>query len=379
MSVAQNIAATQLSAPARFRLGDRWLLVCALVLSAIGLVMVYSASSVLADKRYLDSTFFVKQQLKHLVVGLVVMTTLACINYQHLRKWSYPLLVILLIALLLVLIPGIGQRGGGAARWLRIFSFSIQPAELAKPVMVIFLARWLSDHQESAHTLKTFLICMGVFLMLCVPILLEPDLGMTITLGLITIGMLFIGGSRLRYLLFIVLASMPILYLLVFRVSYRMDRIIAFLRPWDDPTGTGFQIIHSFLAFGTGGVGGAGLGHSIQKLFYLPEPHTDFIFSVLAEELGMIGVIAVLSLFLLLVWRGIKIALEAKDLFGTFLAMGATMIIGLQAFINAGVVMGLLPTKGLTMPFISCGGSSLLANFICIGILLSVAGGRRQA
>lgn len=378
MSVAQSIKANHLEREPVFRLGDRWLLVCALVLSAIGLVMVYSASSVLADKRYLDSAFFVKQQLKHLVVGLVVMVAVACINYQHLRKWSYLLLAFLMLTLLLVLVPGIGQVGGGAARWLRIGSFSIQPAELAKPVMVIFLARWLSDHQDTAHTLKTFLVGMGVLLMLSVPILLEPDLGMTITLGLITIGMLFIGGSRLRYLVFIVLASMPVLYLLVFRVSYRLDRITAFLRPWDDPTGTGFQIIHSFLAFGTGGVTGAGLGHSIQKLFYLPEPHTDFILSVLAEEFGMIGVVAVLSLFLVLVWRGIRIALQAKDLFGTYLAMGATMIIGLQAFINAGVVMGLLPTKGLTLPFISCGGSSLLANFICIGILLSVAGGRRQ-
>ncbi len=378
MSYAQAIDQQQAPSAAQSRFGDHWLLICALILSAIGLVMVYSASSVLADKRYLDSTYFVKQQLKHMAVGLSAMTLLACINYQKLQKLVYPLLALLFITLLLVLVPGVGHKAGGAARWLKIFSFSIQPAELAKSVMVIFLARWLSTHKDEAHTFKSFVICMGVMLVLAVPILLEPDLGMTITLGMVTVVMLFVGGSRVRYLIFIALASLPVLYLLVFRVSYRLDRVTAFLRPWDDPSDTGFQIIHSFLAFGSGGVTGVGLGHSMQKLFYLPEPHTDFILSVLAEEFGLIGVMIVLSLFLIIIWRGIKIALEAKDLFGTYLAMGATLIVGLQAFVNAAVVMGLLPTKGLTLPFISCGGSSLLTNFVCIGLLLSVAGQRRQ-
>lgn len=379
MSYSQAVNHAQIAMEERSRFGDHWLLICVLVLSAIGLVMVYSASSFLADKRFLDSTYFVKQQLKHLVVGIICMVVLACMNYQKLRNIAFPLLIILFIALLLVLVPGVGHKAGGAARWLKILSFSIQPAELAKPVMVIFLARWLSDHQEETHTIKTFIICMGVMLLLALPIILEPDLGMTITLAMVTVIMLFIAGTKIRYLLFIALASLPVLYLLVFRVSYRLDRITAFLRPWDDPADTGFQIIHSFMAFGSGGISGVGLGHSMQKLFYLPEPHTDFVLSVLAEEFGLVGVTVVLSLFLVVIWRGIKIALESKDLFGTYLAIGATLIIGLQAFINAGVVMGLLPTKGLTLPFISCGGSSLLTNFICVGLLLSVAGQRRQS
>ena len=361
----------------RFAIGDHWLLICALCLSAIGLVMVYSSSSVLADKRYLDSTYFLKQQAKHLTLGLVVMLGLAFFNYQKLHKLALPLLAMIFIALLLVLMPGVGHKAGGAARWLKIASFSIQPAELAKPILMIFLARWLSDHHEQATSLKNFAICMAIAAIPAVPVLLEPDLGMTITLFLITIFMLYLAGTRIAYLVGILLASLPVLYLLVFRVSYRLDRITGFWNPWDDPADTGFQIIHSFLAFGSGGVTGAGLGHSIQKLFYLPEPHTDFILSVAAEELGLIGVFIILTLFLAIVWRGIKIALEAKDLFGSYIAMGATLIIGLQAFVNAGVVMGLLPTKGLTLPFVSCGGSSLLANFICIGLLLSVAGHRR--
>jgi cell division protein FtsW len=362
----------------KFHSRDHWLLASVLVLAAVGLVMVYSASSVLAAKDYMDSTYFLKQQSKHLALGLAVMAFIASIRYENLHKFTYLLMIAILLALLMTLIPGIGHRAGGASRWLRIFSFSLQPAEIAKPVMVIFLARWLADHQHEAGALKTFAVCMAALLLIALPILMEPDLGMTIILSLITVVMLFAAGSKIKYLAIMALASLPVLYLLIFRVSYRLDRITAFLHPWDDPKDSGYQIIHSFNAFGSGGLTGAGLGNSVQKLFYLPEPHTDFIMSVLAEEFGFIGVVVVLALFSLIIWRGLKIALEAKDLFGTFLALGATLIIGLQAFINAGVVMGLLPTKGLTMPFISCGGSSLLANFICVGFLLSVSGQRRR-
>jgi cell division protein FtsW len=362
----------------KFHSRDHWLLAGVLVLSAIGLVMVYSASSVLAAKDYMDSTYFLKQQLKHLALGAAVMALIASIRYESLHRFTYLSMIVLILVLIMVLIPGIGHRAGGASRWLRIFSFSLQPAELAKPVMVIFLARWLADHHHEADTLKTFAVCMAALFAVALPILMEPDLGMTITLSLITVVMLFAAGTRIKYLALTALACVPVLYLLIFRVSYRLERITAFLHPWDDPRDSGYQIIHSFKAFGSGGLTGTGLGNSVQKLFYLPEPHTDFIMSVLAEEFGFIGVITVLALFSLVIWRGLKIALEAKDLFGTFLALGATLIIGLQAFINAGVTMGLLPTKGLTMPFISCGGSSLLANFICVGFLLSVSGQRRR-
>ncbi|MDR1397943.1 MAG: putative lipid II flippase FtsW [Desulfarculales bacterium] len=363
---------------ARFNIGDHWILICALCLSAIGLVMVYSSSSMLADKRYLDSMFFLKQQAKHLLVGLTAMLAITFLDYRKMSKLALPLLIILFVALLLVLIPGIGYKAGGASRWLKIAAFSIQPSELAKPVLVIFLARWLSEHQEQAGSFKNFLFCLGVIGALSLPILLEPDLGMTITLFLITVIMMFVAGCRIRHLLGMVLAALPVLYLLVFRVNYRLDRITSFLSPWDDPANSGFQIIHSFLAFGSGGVSGAGLGHSVQKLFYLPEPHTDFILSVVGEELGLLGVFLILSLFLIIVWRGVRIAMEAGDLLGAYIAVGAVLIIAIQAFINAAVVMGMLPTKGLTLPFVSYGGSSLLTNFICVGLLLSVAGHRRQ-
>jgi cell division protein FtsW len=221
--------------------------------------------------------------------------------------------------------------------------------------------------------------CLGVAGVLVLPILVEPDLGMSLTLLGLTMVMLFVAGGRVTYLLVMLAAAVPFLYRFVWLVPFRRDRVFAFLNPWEDPSGTGFQIIHSFLALGSGGLLGTGLGGSKQKLFYLPEPHTDFILSVLGEELGLWGLVAVLSLFLLLVWRGVQTALNARDLFGTYLALGCTMIIGLQAFVNAAVVMGMLPTKGLTLPFLSYGGSSIIANFACLGLLLSVAGhqGRR--
>ena len=356
------------------RVGDPWILLCALALSSIGLVMVYSASSALAAKRYLDSAYLLKHQLVPLGVGIGLMALLAARDYQRLTRLAYPLLGLVMVLLIMVLIPGVGHRAGGAARWLRVGSISIQPAEFAKLALVIYLASSLSRHQEQIKSFsRGFLPHLGVAVLLTAPVMLEPDLGMSVTLLLLAGVMLFVAGTRITYLLAVVLAALPGLYFAVFKVAFRLKRFTAFLSPWDDPGNTGFQIIHSFLAFGSGGVTGAGLGASKQKLFYLPEPHTDFIFSVLGEELGLVGVVVVLGLFMVLVWRGVKTALEARDLLGTYLALGATLIIGLQAFVNAAVVMGLLPTKGLTLPFISYGGSSLVANFACVGILLSVA------
>lgn len=362
-------------------ISDPWLLVSALALTAFGLVMVYSSSSALAEKRYLDSAYFFKHQLFHVVLGLGFMTFLARLDYEKYRTWTWYAVGGIFLALVLVLIPGIGHRAGGAARWLRLGFISLQPAELAKVAMVLFLARYLSERQADSKSLfKVFLPCLGVAGLMVLPILAEPDLGMTLTVLSLTLVMLCVSGTRITYLVVIVAAASPLLYRLVWLVPYRRDRVFAFLNPWEDPAGTGFQIIHSFLALGSGGFWGTGLGGSKQKLFYLPEPHTDFILSVLGEELGLWGLVAVLALFLVLVWRGVQTALNARDLFGTYLALGCTLIIGLQAFVNASVVMGMLPTKGLTLPFLSYGGSSILANFACLGLLLSVAGhqGRRS-
>ncbi|MBI5523593.1 MAG: putative lipid II flippase FtsW [Desulfarculus sp.] len=380
MAEAWNNNGNGASSKAAPLISDPWLLVSALALTAFGLVMVYSSSSALAGKRYLDSAHFFKHQLFHVLVGLGVMTWLASLDYERYRRWVWYALGGVLLALVLVLIPGIGHRAGGAARWLRLGIISVQPAELAKVALVLFLARYLAEHQaESKSLFKVFMPCLAVAGALVLPILAEPDLGMSLTLLSLTMVMLGVAGTRVTYLAVILAAAVPLLYRLVWLVPYRRDRVFAFLNPWEDPAGTGFQIIHSFLALGSGGFWGTGLGGSKQKLFYLPEPHTDFILAVLGEELGLWGLATVLALFLVLVWRGVQTALNARDLFGTYLALGCTLIVGLQAFVNAAVVMGMLPTKGLTLPFLSYGGSSIVTNFACVGLLLSVAGhqGRR--
>lgn len=358
------------------RMGDPALLLSALALSLVGLVMVYSSSSMLAEKRYLDDAYFFKRQLVHLMAGVLVMLTLAATDYARLKRLSYPAWLACLLVLLLVMVPGIGHTAGGATRWVRLGSISIQPSEFAKLALVMFMARYLSEQQ---HYIKSFtrglvpvLGAAGIMALLVLP---QPDLGMAVTLMSLALIMLFVAGTRMSYLLSLLIMGSGVFYLLVFHVrTYWKDRVLSFLEPWSDPLDTGYHIIHSFLAFGSGGILGNGLGGSQQKLFYLPEPHTDFIFSVLGEELGLWGVLIVLSLFMALVYRGIKASLSARDLFGTYLALGCTLIIGIQAFVNAGVVMGLLPTKGLTLPFISYGGSSLVVNMACIGMILSVAG-----
>ena len=358
------------------RVGDPWLLLSALALAGVGLVMVYSAGSALAAQRYSDGAYFFKSQLLHVTAGIVAMGILALMDYRRLARFTYPLLLGVLAALLLLLVPGVGHMAGGAVRWLRLGPLSLQPAELAKLALVLYLAYSLSRHQEQIKSFTRGLLPhLGVTFLLIVPVAMEPDLGMSVILFCLASLMLFVAGARFSYLLGLLALVSPMVWVMVVHYPWRFKRILAFLNPWNDAGGAGFQIIHSFYALGSGGLWGAGLGAGQQKLFYLPEPHTDFIFSVLGEELGLWGVLLVLGLFLLLVIRGVKIALEARELFGTYLAMGSTLIIGLQAFINAGVVMGLLPTKGLTMPFISYGGSSLLVNFACVGILLSVAAG----
>ena len=379
MGVMQASAIKAPEAQGGIRVSDPWILICALALTGIGLVMVFSASSALAGKRYLDSAYFFKHQLVHMAAGLTVMAALALGDYSRLRKLAYPAFLVVLIALILVLIPGVGHRVGGASRWLRFGMVSVQPAEFAKLALLFYLAYALSEHADQIKSFsRGFLPPMVVASLLVLPIVVEPDLGMSVTLFALTVVMLFVAGTRLIYLGAMALAAAPVLYFLLFKVSWRLERLLGFLQPWDDPLGKGYQIIHSFLALSCGGLWGAGLGGSMQKLFYLPEPHTDFIFAVLGEELGLWGVTLVLSLFMLLIWRGVRTSLEARDLFGTYLALGATLIIGLQAFVNAAVVMGLLPTKGLTLPFISYGGSSLVVNFACVGILLSVAGHSRR-
>jgi len=303
-----------------------------------------------------------------------LMMILKNIPYQFFCRLAYFWLFIAIAGLILVFVPGVGKEVSGSSRWVRLGFISGQPSEFAKFALVTLLASSLAAKQEKiksfAYGLAPHLIVLGIFFGL---IVMEPDLGTSLILVVITMSLLFVAGVRVSYLLALFSMLIPVIAFLIMRHGYQLRRIMAFLAPWDDPFGAGYHIIHSFYAFSLGGLTGVGPGAGREKLFFLPEPHTDFIFSVVGEEWGFIGVTVVSLLFLCLVWRGIVIALNAYDLEGTYLALGLTLIIGVQAFLNMFIVTGLLPTKGLALPFFSYGGSSLVMNFVCVGILMNIA------
>lgn len=353
---------------------DVYLLFVTLLLVLLGLVMVFSSSAVFARENYQDSYYFLKKEIVFVVIGVALLFVVKAIPYRIYWKLTYPLLGLCLVLLLAVLLSGHGGGSEGVHRWIQIGGFSFQPTEFAKLAIVIFVAYALAKKKEKIRDffkgfLPILVIC-GVYIVL---ILAQRDLGSAFTLGVIVFLMLFISGTRVVYLGGAFLASLPVLYYLIFSVEFRRRRILAFLDPWQYQLDSGFQIIQSFVAFKSGGLTGVGLGEGKQKLFYLPEAHTDFIFSVIGEELGLLGVLAVVTLFTCFIFRGLLITLKTRDLFGLYLAFGLTLMIGAQAFINIGVVMGLLPTKGLALPFISYGGSSLIVSMICVGILLNIS------
>lgn len=345
-----------------------------LALISIGIIMVYSASAILSLERYNDPYFFLKRQLAWVFLGLVGLLFATRINYRALPKLLKPALFLTLCLLILVLFPQFGKEIAGARRWLRIGDFTLQPSELAKLILILYMADALSRKKEK---IKNFtygflppLIILGAIFIL---ILLQPDLGTALIILVVILGMLFVSGVRLKHLFSLFLIALPSIWLLINKVGYRKRRILAFLDPWGDPQGYGFQIIQSLLALGSGGIFGRGLGEGTQKLFYLPAPHTDFIFAILGEELGFLGGIAVIILFGAFIYSGARIARRAPDLFGSLLALGITTWIGLQAMINIGVATGTLPTKGIPLPFISFGGSSLIFSLIGVGILMSIS------
>ncbi len=344
------------------------------ILLMTGLVMVFSASGVFAMEKYDDPYYFLKRQSLWLVFGMVVMMVAQNMDYKVLEKFTYPILLLTFVLLILVILPGIGQVFGGARRWLVLGPIRFQPSELAKFTLILFIAKSLV---KRADQLKNFtfgylpnLIVLGVFFFL---ILFQPDLGTPVLIGAVVFTMLYVGGVKTRFLTYSALAIIPFLGYAIYSSGYRLRRIEAFFDPTKDPTDSGFQAIQSFYAFGRGGYWGTGLGDSNQKLFFLPEAHTDFIFSVIGEELGFAGAAVTVILFAILVWRGFLIALSVKDSFGTHLAVGLTLLMGLQAFTNMGVAVGLLPTKGLPLPFISLGGSSLLVCMLSMGVLLNIS------
>ncbi|UCE33372.1 MAG: putative lipid II flippase FtsW [Deltaproteobacteria bacterium] len=353
---------------------DPILLISVLLLLGIGLVAVYSASSILAEARFGDHYFYLKRQAVFCLFGILLMIAAKNINYLVYRKLVYVFLGLSLLLLVLLLIPGLGFKVGGAQRWFRFGFVSLQPSEAAKLSLAIFMAYSMSKNVDQMSTflngLLPHLLVGSIFVAL---ILLQPDLGTAVILGMWMLILLFVGGIHLGQLFLLMGLTTPIVFYLISQSAYRLNRWWAFLNPWEDPQGFGFQIIHSFLAFGSGGLFGVGLGKSKQKLFYLPEPHTDFVAAIIAEEAGFIGISVLIVLFALIVIRGIKIALKAPELFGTYLALAISCMLAVQVIVNMGVVMALLPTKGLTLPFVSYGGSSLVISLLGMGILMNIS------
>ncbi len=346
----------------------------AVILICIGVVMIYSSSSIYAWERYRDGFFFLKRHLSFMLIGAILTFFFMSIDYHKLRQISRPLLIISIILLVLVLIPGLGREVSGARRWFRFKFLSFQPSELASLAMIIYVADFISRKGNLIKTfLKGFLPPIAILGFCAGLIIIQPDLGSTVAIGVVVLVMLFVAGVRPIYILSLILSSLPALYLLIFHVAYRRARILAFLNPWADPKGSGFQIIQSQLALGSGGLFGVGLGHSKQKLFYLPAAHTDFIFSIIGEELGLLGTIGVIVLFIIFIQQGIKVVKNTPDKFGYFLALGLVTMIAFRAVINIGVSCGVLPTKGLPLPFISYGGSSFIFDMISVGVLVNIA------
>ena len=353
---------------------DYILLMVALGLVGIGIVMVYSTSAIIAGDRFGDPYYFLRRQALYAGAGFLLMIMMMFIPYEILKRFAYPIFILSVLLLIAVLIPGIGHRAGGSMRWLKIGGFTFQPSEFAKLGLIIFLAYFLTKKEEKIRSFSfSFLPTILLSGLVIALVLKEPDFGAALFLTAMVFILLFISGARVIYIAGAFLLSAPVVYVLLMNAEYRYKRLISFIRPWEDSTGTSFQIIQSFLSFGSGGLFGLGLGEGRQKLFFLPAPHTDFIFSIIGEELGLVGAVGVVLLFFILAFRGIQIGISIQDKFGSYLALGITLMISLQAVINMGVVLGLLPTKGLTLPFISYGGTSLIANFIGLGILLHLS------
>jgi len=352
---------------------DYMLFLTTLLLVAIGLTMVFSASGILAKEKFGGSFFFLRKELMAFVVGMGAMLAARIVPLQTIRRAALPLFLVTLVLMGLVFVPSLGVTAGGASRWLRLGPLTIQPSEIAKLSLVLFMAHILAKKQQRIGFLGSFVSPM-IFAGLAIGLtLLGKDLGGGAVMGATLFFLMFTGGVRPAYLLSEILLALPALYLLIASVPYRKKRILAFLNPWEYERGAGFQIIQSYVAFHAGSFFGQGLGEGKQKLFYLPEAHTDFIFSVIGEELGLFGTLTVIGLFVLWLCRAIRIGWRAQDPFASYAAFGIAFMIGLQALFNMAVVTGLLPTKGLPLPFVSYGGTSLVMALMSVGILLNIS------
>jgi cell division protein FtsW len=353
---------------------DFLLIILTFSLLAIGLIMVYSASAIWAEYKFHDSFFFAKRQFLFAGAGVIAMFFIMNIDYWTWRDWSKVLIIVCFLLLVLVLIPGVGMVRNGSRSWIGVGAFSIQPSEFMKLAMIAFLAKYLSENQKNITSFKRGLLpALALVFFAFGMIMLQPDLGTGTVMVGTCIAMIFVAGARISHFIGLGILGLAGFAALVLSAPYRIKRITSFLNPWEDPLGSGFQIIQSLYAIGPGGLFGLGLGQSRQKFFYLPEPQTDFIFAILAEELGFIGGSLVLLLFSLLLWRGVRIALGAPDLYGSFLAIGIISMVAIQVMINIGVVTGLMPVTGITLPFLSYGGSSLTLMLMAIGVLLNIS------
>lgn len=353
---------------------DKWLLFVAVILTGFGALMIYSSTSVitpeLAKKGATEFSYF-KRHIFTIFIGFIFLLGAYLLKPSFIKKYSLPLLIISLVLLVLVFMPGIGVSAGGAKRWIRLWPSTFQPSELVKLAMVIFLARYMSMPEFRTDSFASFIKPVLIMVVFQIAIIKQPDFGAAMSLTFLTLAMLFLSGVKLRYIGFLAVPAIPVIIKLAME-PYRFRRITSFLNPSADPQGSGFQLIQSFIALGSGGLTGVGIGGSKQKLSYLPEAHTDFIFSIIGEEFGLIGTLLVVALFLILFIKGISIANRMKG-FNYYLAIGLSLMISLQALVNFAVATGMVPTKGLPLPFVSYGGSSLLVNMAAVGMLLRLS------
>jgi len=359
---------------------DGWLLVIIVGLVAFGLVMVYSASDALGYLWFGNPAYFFEHQLFGLGLGVAGMALAVRTDYHRLHRLAKPLAVVTGALLLAVLVPHLGAQHYGAQRWFQLGPLSVQPSAIAVVVAVVFFSRWLTDRSAMLRTaggVRDYLVVLAVLLAL---VLAERDLGSSVVIAAVAFVLLALGGARKRHLLLLVVILAVGALLMVALVAYRADRLAHFFNPFSDAQGTGYQNVQALYGLGSGGFTGVGLGNSVQKYEWLPEAHTDFIFAIIGEELGLIGTVSVVLAFLFLAWRGIRASLRAPDNFGALLAGGITAWICIEAFVNVGAVTGIVPTTGIPLPFISYGGTSLATSLIGVGILCNIsAQGRRQA
>jgi cell division protein FtsW len=352
---------------------DRILFFATLALVGFGVAMVFSSSAIVAKEKFGDPNYFSFKQLIFAALGLAVMFVVMKVDYHVYRHPSVVFSGLAIAVALLVLVFFLATAAN-THRWIQLSGFSVQPSELTKLALIFFLAYFLEKRKGRINDVPFTLLPVAIVVgLLASLIILEPDLGTAASLLVISGVLLFVAGLDMRWIAASIILAVPAFYLLVFRVRYRRERILAFLNPWEEPLGRGFQIIQSLLSIASGGIAGLGFMEGKQKLFYLPEAHTDFIFAVVGEEMGLIGTCAILLLFTVFLWRGLRTSMRAPDLFGFYLALGITTMVCVQAFINMSVVLGLLPTKGIPLPFLSYGGSSFVVMLAAVGILLNVS------